>query len=151
MEGDQQPLMEQMDKGIGGKKSIDLPSKSEGEDSRATRLAEQHDGDCCCCIPMSSGVSWIAFFAVLFVLFALSFTIVLFWDTHVHWWYVLTNFIIVVGLGFTAIAFILTYACGRDSKISRNNVAIAQILILFMWAALSIWNIIYANEFLNEK
>ena len=91
------------------------------------------------------------FFAAVFVFFALIFTILLFWDTHVQWWYAFTNLIIVIGLGLTAFFFMLSYACGKDSKSARARVKIAQLLIMIMWIILSIWNIVWANEFLSEK
>ena len=130
--------------------SIRLPEHSEGTSSRETRLAKAREDGCCCCT-MKGGATWIALMGNLFVLFALGFTIALFWDTHVHWWYVLINFFVVIGLGLTAVVFTFTYSCGRDSKASRRNLATAQLLILFMWVILSIWNIVYVNEFISER
>ena len=59
--------------------------------------------------------------------------------------------IIILGLGVTAFFLMLTYSCGKDSKGTRGNITIAQLLILLMWTILSIWNIIYVNEFVHEK
>ena len=150
---DMQPLMEpaaadNISKKTGG---VNLPEKSEGQSSKEERLAKMAEQYFCCCIPLKAGITIICWFDILTVLFLLAFTIVLFKDVHLQWWYPLVNLCLIAGLGFTALAFCFTYLCSRDTKSTRNNVAIAQLLILALWISLSIWNIIYVNEFYEDN
>ena len=137
--------------GGSSKPLLEKPNPSEDSSDRRTRLAENNVDTCCCCIPITTSITFICILSALIVLFYLVFTIILFFDAHLPWWYPFVNLVFVLGLGLTALILMLTYSCGKDTRGTRKNVAVAQILVLILIVVLSIWNIIYINEFYHEK
>ena len=93
-------------------------------------------------------INWIA---IIFVLFGLGFTAFLFLSTWFDIWFLCVNLVIIGSLGGTAVAFILRYQCGEDTREKRKRVAVAHMLLLIMWFVVSIWSIIYINEFYHHE
>ena len=117
--------------GLMGDKDKEVePRKSQKDESISnssrTRRAETKNSKCCCCCSITTGINLIMILDIFYVLAVVSFTIVLFFDSHLHWWYPLVNMCLAVSLGFTALALVFSYACTvNDSKQARKRVATA--------------------------
>ena len=136
---DKEPLMGDQPK----MEPIDNKADSSDSDDEAT--------SCCCCVPIEPGITTINIVSIIEVTLLVGITIPLFWDEFIHWWYPLVNLILILGFGLTVVVFALRQVCGKDSAESRANAAIGQILVMVLWAVLSIWSIVYFYSFVKGK
>lgn len=126
------------------KKSLKSLKEDENSSEKDSRLSKFDEGsDCCYCIAPRTGVLTINVIAVFLVMAAFLWTCIMLWNDQFSGWYCLINFLLVVGLGVVGIIFIFQYSCSEENRAVAKRMAVGHLLILIMWATLSVWNIVY--------
>ena len=96
---------------------LDKKSGASGDEVSSDMGA--YDDNCCYVCKTGTGVAIMNVIAILIVVFLIAVTIVLMGDEYIDLWCIIINSLLILGLGVTALVFIVMYMCGKDSKAKR--------------------------------